>query len=220
MKCGTEDVSKLYLLASFLFFYTSLQCAAIIEEHLITRGSDEVDKVFFCPDQGKTIEAIIVALIASAQKIYGALYLLSQKSIIEALIAAHQKGTEIQLVIDSGALSNGNNIFALARAGVPLLLFDGTRFAPLMHNKFLIFKNIAKVGDVVISGSMNFTQSGLFHNAENFIIRNKSGIVAQYSQQFRNLIKQCEQLLLVSSIKKIKTKIAKKRKCFTTTIPS
>jgi phosphatidylserine/phosphatidylglycerophosphate/cardiolipin synthase-like enzyme len=121
---------------------------------------------------------------------------LSQKFIVDALIAAHQKGTEIQLVIDSGALSNGTHIISLARAGIPLFLFDGTRFNPLMHNKFLVFKHVPKVGDVVVSGSMNFTQSGLFSNAENFTVRNKSEIIAQYAGRFRNLIKQSEQLTL------------------------
>jgi phosphatidylserine/phosphatidylglycerophosphate/cardiolipin synthase-like enzyme len=85
---------------------------------------------------------------------------------------------------------------SLARAGIPLFLFDGTRFNPLMHNKFLVFKNVPKVGDVVVSGSMNFTQSGLFNNAENLTIRNKTEIVTQFANQFRNLIKQCEQLTL------------------------
>jgi mitochondrial cardiolipin hydrolase len=201
MKCGTKGVSKISLLASFLFLYVPIQPAAftqeaVIENFLIKKGSDEVDKVFFCPGQGETIESIIIALILSAQKIHGALYLLSQKTIIEALIAAHKKGIEIQLVIDNGALSNTGNFLFLPRAGVPIFLFDGTRFAPLMHNKFLIFKNVPKVGDVVVSGSMNFTQSGLFSNAENFTVRNKSEIIAQYARQFHDLIGKCDRLIL------------------------
>lgn len=201
MNRGTKGVSKICLLASFLFLYVPLKSAAlskeaIIEKFLIKKGSDEVDKVFFCPRDGNTIESVIVALIASAQKIQGALYLLSQRTIIEALIAAHKKGVEIQLVIDNGALSNTGNFLFLPRAGVPIFLFDGTRFAPLMHNKFLIFKNVPKVGDIVVSGSMNFTQSGLFSNAENFTVRNKSEIIAEYARQFYDLIGQCDRLIL------------------------
>jgi phosphatidylserine/phosphatidylglycerophosphate/cardiolipin synthase-like enzyme len=201
MNRGTKGVSKICLLASFLFLYVPLKSAAfspeaIIEQFLIKKGSDEVDKVFFCPKDGQTIQNIIIALIASAKKIHGALYLLSQKFIIDALIAAHKKGTEIQLIIDSGALSNGIHIMSLARAGIPLLLFDGTRFNPLMHNKFFVFKNVDRLGDVVVSGSMNFTQSGLFNNAENLTIRNKIEIVTQFAQQFRNLIQQCQQFSL------------------------
>jgi hypothetical protein len=69
MKCGTKGVSKICLLASFLFLSIPVKSDDILQQYLITYGSDEVDKVFFCPDDGKIIQDIIIALIASAQKL-------------------------------------------------------------------------------------------------------------------------------------------------------
>lgn len=152
---------------------------------------NRIDHVFFCPEDGHLVEQTIIQLINQSSAVYGALYVLNRKSIIDALIQVHKNGVPVELVFDQGALNAGSNhIFQLPFHGVPLYIYGAQpvkRFRPLMHHKFLIFKNALFGKDVIAYGSMNITQSGLFKNKENFTFRDKPDLVEKYEDEFRNM---------------------------------
>jgi phosphatidylserine/phosphatidylglycerophosphate/cardiolipin synthase-like enzyme len=207
MKRGMDGVSKGTLLAPFLFLFLFQSISSFEHQDQSTYAYDvlvnptkqEIDKVFFTPDQGEIIERSLVGLIQSSSTIYAALYLLTNKSIINALIMAKKRGAEIYLVVDRGALNSGtNNIYNLPGAGIPLHLYQGThRFRPLMHHKYMLFEGaFSQDRNVVVSGSMNFTQSGLYTNEENLTFRDNHEIFSQYHQRIEKLVASADILYM------------------------
>ncbi len=160
----------------------------IIAARALVAPNGRVDTVLFCPQDGQLVEDILIGLIRSSKKITGALFRLSEKNIIDELLAAHKRGIPIQIVFDSGALSAGSaSLSSLAQAGVSLFLFDSKKEAPkinryetLMHHKFLVFQGTLGGRNIVAFGSMNVTQSGLGKNSENFAFRDEPTIVKKF----------------------------------------
>ena len=157
--------------------------------HLINE-QNIIDKVFFAPRDAETIEAVLVGLIQSTQtSISGALFRLSNKRIIQELIAAHKRGVIIDVILDPSALSASQEISKLSHAGIPLSLCT-LRYGILMHHKFLIFKdtlacpenNLTPIPAVVATGSLNLTEHG-FSNRENINFRDNVQIVNAFIQE-------------------------------------
>lgn len=213
--CGVR-VLLMLLAPFFLEVHKQSQHTRTIHAHFdIQQLRDEynnLDHVFFCPENGHLVEQAIIQLINQSSAIYGALYVLNRKSIIDALIQVHKNGVLVELVFDQGALNAGSNhIFQLPFHGVPLYIYGAQsvkRFRPLMHHKFLIFKNAWFGKDVIAYGSMNITQSGLFKNKENFTFRDKPDLVQKYEDEFYAMKKDSQVFKLM---KKQKQKHQKKR---------
>ena len=149
-----------------------------------------IDKVFFAPRDADTIEAVLIGLIQSTQtSIKGALFRLSNKRIIQELIAAHKRGVVIDIVLDPSALSASQEISKLSHAGIPLSLCI-LRHGILMHHKFLVFKdtlfcpenNLTPLPTVVATGSLNLTEHG-FSNRENINFRDEPHIVDAFLKE-------------------------------------
>lgn len=183
---------------------------------------NNLDHLFFCPEDGHLVEQTLIQLIQQSSAIYGALYVLNRKSIIDALIQAHDKGVPVELVFDQGALNAGSNhIFNLPFHGIPLYIYGAQavkRFRPLMHHKFLIFKNALNGKDVVAYGSMNITQSGLFKNKENFTFRDKPELIEKYEKEFRTMQNDSQIFKLMKKKKKSQKKRLKQKAIIPTTI--
>lgn len=207
MNQGILGVRKIItFLAPFLFVYSlvSVESFDYAMKKLINNG--RVDSVFFTSTQRDSIEKILPALITSERTaIYGALFRLTNKYISDALIQAHQEGVEIKIVFDGGALSSAKQLMRCVQAGIPLLLYDAkkedvTRFAPLMHHKFLIFESSLDGRALVSSGSLNLTQAGLNDNIENVMIRDNQEMIAQFKKEFLWLEAHSEKLVSAKAL--------------------
>lgn len=164
-----------------------------------------VDEVFFCPQEGEKIEAILIDLIKSSKKIYGALYLLNREPIVDAFIEAHKNGTSVNLVVDKSALNGGtNHIYKLLRTeGFSLYVHNvQARFGPIMHNKFLVFEDVLGGRRVVASGSMNLTYSGLFKNSENVTFRDSPLITTKFLARAVEILSSADNLTVTPGMQK------------------
>lgn len=118
--------------------------------------------------QGKECERKVVSLInQSREYIDAAVYSINRKSIVEALIAAYERGVRIRLLTDRSQLASIkdlNDIDRLMIAGIDVRIHTTQG---LMHTKFAIFD-----GKTAISGSFNWTDSATERNSEicNFFI--------------------------------------------------
>ena len=105
--------------------------------------------------------------------------------VAEALIAAHQRGVEVEWITDDeNGLGvdgeKGRGQFAmLQKAGIPVK--DDGR-AALMHNKFLIFDD-----RIVWTGSTNLTVNGNFHNNNNVLIIDSPEAARIYEREFAEM---------------------------------
>jgi phosphatidylserine/phosphatidylglycerophosphate/cardiolipin synthase-like enzyme len=139
--------------------------------------------------QGDDMEALVVEAIGEARsEILVAVQELSLPGVAEALIARHQRGVAVRVVLENTysapwsearpadltphqrlrqaqlmALGQPDAVALLRRAGVPLIddTADGSAGSGLMHHKFLVVDR-----RVVVTGSANFSPSCVHGDAD------------------------------------------------------
>jgi phosphatidylserine/phosphatidylglycerophosphate/cardiolipin synthase-like enzyme len=121
----------------------------------------------------------VVSEIGSAQhQILVQAYSFTSTPILAALRAAHLRGVEVEVILDKSsarASKSGSRYSAatyLADAGIPVWVDSKVAIA---HNKVMFLD-----GDVVITGSFNFTMAAQNHNAENLLVVHDPALAAQY----------------------------------------
>ena len=133
-----------------------------------------------------TIPEHLIALIDGAQEsIHIASFAFDLIPVAEALIAAHERGVEVQWVTDDehgidADEEEGYGLFEMMEdAGIEIV--DDGRTA-LMHNKFWIFD-----GYQVWTGSTNITENGNFRNNNNVILTESRRVAEMYEREFAEM---------------------------------
>ena len=141
--------------------------------------------VAFSPSGGGT-EAVVAVIAEAHTSVHLAGYGFTSKPIAEALIAAHQRGVDVELVLDkSNATARFTEAKDVAAAGVPVRI--DSRYA-IMHSKYMVLD-----GMMVETGSMNHTRSGSEMNAENVIVlRVYPEVAARYETNWEALWAESE----------------------------
>ena len=86
-------------------------------------------------------------------------YAINNKKLIDALIAAHQRGVKMRILTDKLQAAGGSSrIWDLIAAGVPLRVHTHKR---IMHTKVAIYDGVS-----VSSGSLNWTEPAVRKNEE------------------------------------------------------
>jgi len=122
---------------------------------------------------GDDIAGIIRSRIAHAKaSVRVQAYLLTDRTIAMALLAACRRGLEVEVIGDAAQFESGGLpwLGALDRAGARVYL--NTSHAA-SHNKIVILDG-GLAGAAVITGSFNFTQAAQSKNAENVVIISRS----------------------------------------------
>jgi phosphatidylserine/phosphatidylglycerophosphate/cardiolipin synthase-like enzyme len=114
--------------------------------------------VHFSPDGGCT-EAVVKEMNAAKDSILVQAYSFTSAPIAKALVEAHKRGVRIEVILDkSNRTKNYSAADFVQHAGIPTLI-DGKH--TIAHNKIMILD-----GEVVITGSFNFTRAAEENNAE------------------------------------------------------
>ena len=144
-------------------------------------------QVAFPPDEDAN--SLIVAALREARKtIRVQAFSFTSNEIAFALIAAQRRGVDVQLIADAEQVRKleNNKLGLMQRAGVRIWLDAQHQSA---HNKIMVIDG-ESASPAVITGSMNFTYSGQFKNAENLLIlRGNKPLADAYSanwQRHRN----------------------------------
>ena len=114
--------------------------------------------------------------IAHAKKsVHMQAYLLTDRSIANALVAARRRGVAVEVIGDAAQYESGGLpwLATLDRAGARIWL-DTSHAAS--HNKIVIL-DAGTPAATVITGSYNFTQAAQSKNAENIVIISRSPAV-------------------------------------------
>ena len=124
----------------------------------------------------------VIELVQGAQEnVLFMAYSFTDDDLASALINAHNSGIEVQGVLDKAqALSNsGGEYQNLLESGLDVRL-DGNPGS--MHHKVIIID-----GQVVVTGSYNFSKSAKTRNDENTLILHDPGVAALYVQEFERV---------------------------------
>jgi phospholipase D len=126
-------------------------------------------------------QPLILREINHAQKsIYMMGYSFTAEPVDRTLIAAHQRGVEVKVILDRSQLKNRSQSHLLEAAGIPIFIDETVAIA---HNKVLIIDN-----QKLVVGSYNFTNAAEYKNAENLMIIESPEIVARYLDNWQNRV--------------------------------
>ena len=100
-----------------------------------------------------------------------AIYHLNLWSIRDALIAAHEAGVNVRVVLESDNMDEVE-VQELVDAGIEVL---GDRRESLMHHKFVVIDSAQ-----VWTGSMNFTINGAYFNDNHLVQIQSSGLAENF----------------------------------------
>ena len=118
--------------------------------------------VYYSP-RGGAAEAVMFLVRTARQSIHMEAFMFTHDGITEALIEAHRRGVEVDVIMDRGnADIDGSARRALRRSGITVYLppEDLT-----MHNKVIIIDE-----RTIVTGSFNFTHWADQKNAENLLV--------------------------------------------------
>ena len=128
-------------------------------------------RILFAPDDFPELEIVKQMLKARSRLDFAVFTFAVSSGIDDALQMLHLAGIDIQGVLDAG---QGAQDWActpwLHEAGIEVFLSDGTKLQGLrkLHHKLMVIDD-----DIVIAGSMNYTQPANEYNDENiFVIGN------------------------------------------------
>jgi phosphatidylserine/phosphatidylglycerophosphate/cardiolipin synthase-like enzyme len=104
-------------------------------------------------------------------------YSFTSAPIAKALLDAHKRGVQVQVILDkSQRTEKYSSADFLANQGVSTMIDANHAIA---HNKVIVID-----GELVITGSFNFTKAAQEKNAENLLIIRDPVLAAQYAQNW------------------------------------
>ncbi len=138
-------------------------------------------QVYFSP-QGGCQQAIIEALDGTQKTLDIAMFAFTSREIAEAVVRAHSRGVTVRVVMDESQSANkySKKIY-FQKKGIPLRLSRGIGRG-IMHDKFAVID-----GNLVITGSFNWTASAEENNYENLLVIRSPLLVMKYSEEFEKI---------------------------------
>ncbi|MFZ5909053.1 MAG: phospholipase D-like domain-containing protein [Chloroflexota bacterium] len=122
------------------------------------------------------VDSILVAAIDAARlSVDVAIYNLTINSMRDALIRAYQRGVQVRVVMESDNRDKDDPEM-LMEAGITVL---GDRREGLMHNKFVVIDR-----SEVWLGSMNFTNTGVYSDNNNWLLIRSVKMAENYTKEF------------------------------------
>jgi phosphatidylserine/phosphatidylglycerophosphate/cardiolipin synthase-like enzyme len=141
-------------------------------------GEHECLPVTVCFTPGGNCTALIVQALNNAKRsVLVQAYSFTSAPIAKALLDAHKRGVQVQVILDkSQRTEKYSSADFLANQGVPTVIDAEHAIA---HNKIMVID-----GEMVLTGSFNFTKSAQGKNAENVLIIRDPALAAQYTQNW------------------------------------
>ena len=153
-------------------------------------------QVFFAPSD-KPGNELIKMIDQAKKKIHAAVYMFTDNKIATALVNAHKRKVDVQIIVDRTTVeSMYGKAHVLEESGITVLVYHPLSSKPtseniyqkypaLMHHKFAI------IDDKLWTGSFNWTRSANYRNEENALILADKHLHAAFSERFELLKEKC-----------------------------
>lgn len=131
-------------------------------------------------------ESLVAAIDKTDKTLLLALYDLRLPEVADAIVRAKRRGVNVRMVYDEShvtasgsALVSGPSaeFLRVLEAGVPTRLLRGGGSFGIMHNKFAIFD-----GELLVTGSFNWTRAADVKNFENAIFRSDPALADGFAE--------------------------------------
>jgi len=107
------------------------------------------------------------------------IYSFTLDSIGDALIEAHERGVQVQVVFEVSQISQYSEYMKLKAAGIEV---RNDTNSEAMHDKVMIVDGI-----IVLTGSYNYSENAEERNNENLLIINSTTVATTYGQEFAKI---------------------------------
>jgi phosphatidylserine/phosphatidylglycerophosphate/cardiolipin synthase-like enzyme len=136
----------------------------------------------FAPN-GPTEDLLVDAINRSRRRIHVAMFAFTSPAVVDALVAAKDRGLDVRLVVDKSQANSQSSIVAKMRArGVNVRIGTGIGLTRgVLHHKYAIFDELLE------TGSFNFSINASKNNYENAFFTALPEDVAGYDQEFESL---------------------------------
>ncbi len=151
--------------------------------HNTTVGGSAVE-IAFTPTDG--VEERIIAAIASADvRVQVAQFTFTNQDIAAALIAAHQRGVAVEVLLDQVAAgSQYSQRDPLCAAGITVRVED---FAAKIHDKYAVVDAGTASDPLALTGSTNWTKNAVEANDENLLIIHDATLASAFASDIDRL---------------------------------
>jgi phosphatidylserine/phosphatidylglycerophosphate/cardiolipin synthase-like enzyme len=135
-------------------------------------------EVYFSPHGGCT-DAIVKQIDGARETILVQAYSFTSAPIAEALLQAHKRGVNVQVILDKSQRTEKYTAATfLQNVGIPTFIDEGQ--PGIARNKIMVID-----GHIVITGSFNFTKAAEENNAENLLVIRDSDLAAKYTKNWQ-----------------------------------
>ena len=124
---------------------------------------DSTDKSFLLA-RSPVLHKVVKLIDGAKNTLDVAQFTFSQRPIADAILRAHQRGVVVRLAMDDAQDKSGTRSSELKAAGVNVRFVNGSS-GGYMHAKFLVVD-----GETALTGSNNFSSTGVSINEENTIV--------------------------------------------------
>ncbi len=143
------------------------------------------------------IKAYLIRMIKEERKsIDGAMYMLTDKDVAQALVDAYVRGVKVRLVLDQISMGEkyGKGLF-LQQSGIEVFVHAvpniNVFLLPIMHHKFFIFGlNSSLQKSLVWTGSFNCTASAAKLHDENALMTDDASVIVEFKECFMMLMQR------------------------------
>jgi phosphatidylserine/phosphatidylglycerophosphate/cardiolipin synthase-like enzyme len=178
----SKQCSDIFLIVATLIivsvmFLAGCENSIVTPTSVIIASSGSIS-VYFCPVDNCR-QAILDQINAAQSEIHMTMYSLTDDAVGDALVAAANRGVDIAVYLELGQISKYSEASKLVAAGIPVRQDTNSAY---MHNKYVIID-----GQIVMTGSVNYSGNGFDENNENLIIIRNTEIASKYNTDFNRL---------------------------------
>ena len=146
-------------------------------------------EVYFCPEDD-CLGALVRVLGSAEESIHCAVYIITVQELADVLVDKRARGLDVGVVMEGDYTGSKYSKYEYLRDnGVGVVRKEGEGSGEegeegwgQMHNKFCVVD-----GEVVITGSANWSGNGMWRNNENVLVVRDKGVAEKYDAEFRNL---------------------------------
>lgn len=133
----------------------------IFAKNIVLEDSTILD-IYFAPNENILNEAIIPSFQNAKKSIYVAMFYFTNKNILEELVKAKNRGVDVKVIVDASFAKDFSKYIKLMRENdIPVKVEN---WAGKMHCKLAVIDD-----NITLTGSLNWTNSAVNFNDENFL---------------------------------------------------
>jgi phosphatidylserine/phosphatidylglycerophosphate/cardiolipin synthase-like enzyme len=161
-----------------LAFFALIVTIAISASVIFPQEKPLTWEVYFSPKGGCT-DAIIRELNSAKNTVLVQAYSFTSAPIAKALLNAHKRGVNVQVILDrSQRTQKYSSATFLYNVGIPVKIDAQHTIA---HNKVIVVD-----GEIVITGSFNFTKAAEEKDAENLLVIRDKKLASLYTKNWQD----------------------------------